>query len=120
MPYVSYVEFNVPDAQKASAFYKQVFAWEAKGWGGDQDYLIAAHGEEPGIDIALRKAPDGKPLSVAIITVPSLDETLKAVQSAGGVVVVEKFPIAGVGYAAYFTDPGGLIVGIHEYDETAK
>jgi predicted enzyme related to lactoylglutathione lyase len=35
-------------------------------------------------------------------------------------VVVEKFSIACLGYAAYFTDPGGLIVGIHEYDENAK
>jgi len=39
---------------------------------------------------------------------------------AGATVVVEKFAIAGVGYAAYFTDPGGLIVCVHEYDANAK
>jgi predicted enzyme related to lactoylglutathione lyase len=35
-------------------------------------------------------------------------------------VAVAKFPIPTVGYAAYFTDPDGIVVGIHEYDENAK
>jgi len=57
---------------------------------------------------------------VGIITVPKIEDTLAAAVKAGATVVVEKFAIAGVGYAAYFTDPGGLIVGVHEVDEDAK
>lgn len=82
--------------------------------------MVVGHGEEPGIDTGLDKSRDGQPRTVPVITVPSLDETAKAVQEAGGRIVVEKFTIEGVGYAAYFTDPGGLTVGIHQYDENAK
>ena len=120
MPHVSYIEFNVPDVKQAAEFYKRVLGWDARGWGGDQDYLVSQHGEEPGIDAGIRKAPDGKPQAVAVITVPRLDETLAAAVKAGATVVVEKFAIADVGYAAYFTDPGGLIVGVHEHDANAK
>ena len=120
MPYVSYIEFNVPDTKQAAEFYKKVFGWDAQSWGGDLDYLVAQHGKETGVDTGLRKAPDGKPLAVGIITVSKIEDTLAAAVKAGATVVVEKFAIAGVGYAAYFTDPGGLIVGVHEVDEDAK
>lgn len=120
MPYINYIELNVPNTKQAADFYRAVFGWEPQSWGGDPDYLVAGHGEQPGIDAAIRKAPDGKPLAVAIITVPKLEDTLAAAVKAGATVIVEKFAIAGVGYAAYFTDPGGMIVGVHEYDENAK
>ena len=29
MPYVSYIEFNVPDTKQAAEFYKKVFGWDA-------------------------------------------------------------------------------------------
>jgi uncharacterized protein len=37
----------------------------------------------------------------------------------GGTVVVEPFTIPGVGRGCYFTDPSGLIVGLHENDPDA-
>lgn len=120
MPYISYVELNIPNTKEAADFYRQVLGWEPQAWGGNEDYLVVGHGDEPGIDSALRKAPDGKPLTVAIATVPSIDASIQKVQASGGVIVVEKFPIEGVGYAAYFTDPGGLLMGLHEVDENAK
>lgn len=105
--------------KKATEFYKNVFGWDAQSWGGDPDYFIAQRGSEPGIDVGLRKAPDGKPLAVGIITVPKIDDPGSSGKP-GAKVVVEKFAIAGEGYAAYFTDPGGLIVGVHEINENAK
>lgn len=114
MPYVSYIEFNVPDPQKAKQFYAQVFNWEIQSW--SDDYLVAAHGDQPGIDTGINKSEDARPQAVAVITVPDLDATLEAVKAAGGTIVVEKFPIEGVGHAAYFTDPSGLYVGVHQAD----
>lgn len=113
MPFINYVELNVPKASKSAEFYKAVFDWKLEAW-GDDDYLVAQHGDEPGIDSALRTAPDGQPLTVAIITVPDIDASIAAVQAAGGSIVVEKFPIEGVGHAAYFKDPDGMIVGLHQ------
>ncbi len=113
MPYINYVELNVPKAAKSADFYKTVFGWDPQPW-GDDDYLVAQHGEEPGIDSALRTAPDGQPLTVAIVTVADIDASIAAVQAAGGSLVVEKFAIEGVGHAAYFKDPDGMIVGLHQ------
>jgi predicted enzyme related to lactoylglutathione lyase len=39
---------------------------------------------------------------------------------AGGEIVVPKFTIPGVGYGCYFTDTTGMIVGLHEADESAR
>ncbi|MEX2652396.1 MAG: hypothetical protein WD473_08150 [Acidimicrobiia bacterium] len=37
----------------------------------------------------------------------------------GGTIVVEPFTIPGVGHGCYFTDPAGLIAGLHQYDPDA-
>jgi len=120
MPYVSYIEFNVPATAPAAAFYKQAFGWDPQGWGDDENYLISSHGDEPGIDTALQTAPDGKPPAIPIITVPDLDTSIASVKKAGGTITVERFAIEGMGYAAYFTDPSGLTLGIYQNDANAK
>jgi predicted enzyme related to lactoylglutathione lyase len=119
MAFVSYIEFNVSDTKRSAEFYKQVFGWEAKLFSQDNDYLLVAHGSEPGIDAGIQKA-QGAPATVAVVTVPNLDEIWQKAMKAGAKVAVPKFPIPTVGYAAYFTDPDGLVIGIHQYDENAK
>jgi predicted enzyme related to lactoylglutathione lyase len=119
MAFVSYIEFNVSNTQKSADFYKQIFGWNADLFSKDNDYWIVAHGEEPGIDAGIQKA-QGPAGTVAVVTVPNLDEVWAKAMKAGAKVAVEKFPIPTVGYAAYFTDPDGITIGIHEYDENAK
>jgi hypothetical protein len=120
MPYVSFAEFNVPDTQQAADFYKAVFDWQAQKF-GEGDYLMVDNNEEPGtIGVGLDKMHDDRPMTVAVITVPSVDEFATKIVAAGGKIVVEKFAIPGQGHAAYFTDPGGLVVGIYEQDENVK
>jgi predicted enzyme related to lactoylglutathione lyase len=118
MPHITYVELNVPKAGEVADFYRAVFDWDPQAWGEDEDYLVSQHGDSPGIDAALRTAPDGRPLTVAVITVPDIDATIEKAKASGAEIVVEKFPIAGVGYAAYFKDPGGLLIGAHENDDS--
>lgn len=118
--FVSYIEFNVRDTKKSSEFYKQVFGWEPSLFSEANDYYIVAHGEEPGIDAGIQPAPDGVGRTVAVVTVPNLDEVWAKALKAGGKVAMEKFAIPTVGYAAYFTDPNGIVIGIHQYDENAK
>lgn len=119
MAFVSYIEFNVSNTQKSAEFYKNVFGWEAQLFSKDNDYWIVSHGDAPGIDAGIQKAP-GAPAAVAVITVPNLDEVWAKAMEAGAKMAVEKFAIPTVGYAAYFTDPDGIVMGIHEYDENAK
>ncbi len=119
MAFVSYIEFNVSNTKKSAEFYQQVFGWEAKLFSQDNDYWIVAHGDQPGIDAGMQKA-QGAPGTVAVVTVPNLDVVWEKAMKAGGKVAVPKFAIPTVGYAAYFTDPDGLVVGVHEYDGKAK
>jgi predicted enzyme related to lactoylglutathione lyase len=118
--FVSYIEFNVKDTKKSAEFYKQVFGWEPSLFSEANDYWIVAHGEEPGIDAGIQPAPDGQGRTVAVVTVPNLDEVWAKAMKAGAKVALEKFAIPTVGYAAYFTDPNGIVIGVHQYDENAK
>ena len=119
MPYVNYVEFNVKDVPETAAFYKAVFGWEPQQFGGP-DYMYAQSGDEPGIDTGMMKAENGQPSTVAVITVESVEEASKQVVARGGTMVREKFAVPTMGYAAYFTDPGGLLVGLYESDPSAN
>ena len=114
MPYITYVEFNVENVEESQRFYKDVFGWDPQPWGQD-DYLVASHGDEPGIDTGITPSPDGEPITVATITVDDLAGYMAKVIVAGGEIVVPKFSIPGVGNACYFTDTQGLVVGMHEY-----
>ena len=120
MAFVSYIEFNVSNTKKSAEFYKQIFGWDATLFSKDNDYWIVAHGEEPGIDAGVQPVQGGGPATVAVVTVPNLDEVWAKAMKAGATVAMEKFAIPTVGYAAYFRDPDGITVGIHEYNADAK
>ena len=113
MPYINYIEFNVGDVEGSRKFYKDVFAWNPQPWGAD-DYLVASHGEENGIDTAITPSPDGAPIAVPVISVDDIAGYMAKVIVAGGEIVVPKFDIPGVGQACYFTDPTGMVVGLHQ------
>ena len=114
MPYVGYVEFNVPDPEKTASFFSDVFGWEPQAF-GDEGYLSVQHGSEPGIDTGISQH-DGPPQTVATLLVDDLDASMDAVVSHGGTITVPKFPIPGVGHGCYFTDPQGMMVGMWEAD----
>jgi predicted enzyme related to lactoylglutathione lyase len=114
MPYVNYIEFNVGDVAESQRFYKEVFDWDPQAW-GEEDYLVASHGEEVGIDTGITTSEDGEPITVATITVDDLAGYMAKVIVAGGEIVVPKFTIPGVGQACYFVDTQGMVVGLHEY-----
>jgi predicted enzyme related to lactoylglutathione lyase len=84
------------------------------------EYWLVTTGEgSEGINGGLMASQDGQPRTVNTIAVDSVDDYCAKVTAAGGQVVVEKMPIAGVGWIAYCTDPGGAIFGIYKHDEAA-
>jgi uncharacterized protein len=116
---VTYVEFNTPDLPAATRFYAAVFGWDPQPF-ATPDYLVAPAGATTrGIDAGLLPSRDGTPRVVPVINVASLDEAARKVAAHGGTVVVEPFTIPGVGRGCYFTDPTGVIVGLHENDPEA-
>jgi predicted enzyme related to lactoylglutathione lyase len=115
---VSYLELNTADLDASAAFFGAVFGWTPQPFAAP-DYLVAPHGDEPGIDTALLRSRDGQPRAVPVIRVPDLDAALAAAEKHGGTVVVPPFTLGGVGHGAYLTDPAGLLIGLHMYDPGA-
>jgi uncharacterized protein len=111
---VSYVELNSPDLAASTAFFEAVFGWEPQPF-ADPGYLVAPHGDGPGVDAGLLASRDGAPRTVPVIRVDSLDAVRPRLEAAGGTVVVEPFEFPGVGRGCYVTDPAGILLGLHEY-----
>ena len=57
---------------------------------------------------------------VNTMDVANLDETIKGIEDAGGLWMVPKMPILGVGWLAYFRDTEGHIFGAMQADPAAK
>jgi predicted enzyme related to lactoylglutathione lyase len=51
---------------------------------------------------------------VLVVDVDSIDATLERVGGMGGSTVVGKTPVGDMGFAAYFTDPEGNVIGLWE------
>lgn len=118
---VVHFEFPVDDPDRAIAFYEGVFGWKTEQWEGQEYWLVQAGPEnEPGIDGAFTKRDaDGGPPLTAVVGVESIDTAVKKIEEAGGEITLPKMPIPGVGWAAYFKDPEGNVVGVYQADESA-
>ena len=112
---VTYLELHTADLDRSTGFFTQVFGWTPQPF-AQPDYLVAPHGDQPGIDTALLASRDGNPRAVPVIRVPDLDAALATAEKHGGTVVVPPFTLGGVGRGAYLTDPTGLLIGLHMYD----
>jgi predicted enzyme related to lactoylglutathione lyase len=84
------VLFEIPasDFKKAKQFYESVFDWKVELWGDEG--------------------------AMALTTAADIDETLKAIEKAGGKVVTPKHPIDEWGFMADFADPEGNLLSLWE------
>src|SRR6185312_1305352 len=120
------VHFEMPakDKKRVSDFYSKAFGWNMVQTGPDMgNYIVAQTAETdeksmvktPGTidggffdykDDDLNRAPH------IIISVDNLDESIKAVEEAGGKIAGEKMDIPGIGMYVSFIDTEGNVVGI--------
>ena len=118
------VHFEIPadNPERASAFYARALGWEFQAFPGPMSYWLVRTGADgtPGINGGMmkREAPGQAPVLVA--GVESVDASSVQVTKAGGVNVVPKMAIPGVGWCAYFQDTEGNIFGIFQDDPGAK
>lgn len=124
MAKVVHFEIPVEDENRAQQFYNSVFGWSFEGWGdsgGGGYWLTAAGGEdEQGVGGALISRGDLHRAPVVIVGVESTDDALKAAVDAGAEVLSPSQPIPGVGYAGYFRDTEGNVIGVFHPDESAS
>jgi predicted enzyme related to lactoylglutathione lyase len=118
----THFELATNDLEKTAAFYRDVFGWKIAKWDRPADYWLITTGDAttPGLNGGLMPAAEGFPAgTVNTIEVDDIDAAIARVKAHGGMMVFEKDVIPGVGYQAYFRDTTGIIVGLHQGDETA-
>jgi len=117
------VHFEIPydDGDRARAFYREAFGWDLQSW-GEGEYTLVTTGPtgdsgatEPGFvngGMMQREAPFGSP--VVVIGVEDVDASLAQVERLGGSTVVARTPVGEMGWAAYFKDPEGNLMGMFQ------
>ena len=95
-------------------FYSSVFDWKPRDVEGFPHYYTV---EEEGIGVAgaVGRGPEDMPsYSCIYVSCDDINETLEAVEEAGGKTVVPRTEIPGIVIFAMFTDPAGNLVGLSE------
>jgi predicted enzyme related to lactoylglutathione lyase len=119
------VHFEIPfdDGDRARSFYKDVFDWQVVQMPEMGGYTLVMTGPSGDAGPTESGFINGGMLSreqgatsgpVVVIDVPSIDESLAKIGTLGGSTVVGKTPVGDMGFAAYFTDPEGNVVGLWE------
>ena len=115
------VHFEIPfdDQERANAFYEKGFDWQLASMPG-MGYTLVTTGPsgdagptEPGFingGMLERQTPITSP--VLVIDVPDIEATLATIGELGGSTVRGKEPVGDMGFAAYFTDSEGNLVGL--------
>jgi predicted enzyme related to lactoylglutathione lyase len=115
------VHFEVPfdDADRARSFYRDVFDWQIQPV-PELNYNLVSTGPmgdqgptEPGYiggGMMARQAPVTAP--VITLHVEDIDTAVAAIEKHGGAAVGEKMPVGDMGFAAYFTDSEGNLMGL--------
>ena len=118
------VHFEIPfdDGDRARSFYKEAFDWQIMEM-PEMGYTIVMTGpsndsgptESGFINGGMLSREQGATKGpVVVLDVESIDESLEKIGSLGGSTVVGKTPVGDMGFAAYFTDPEGNVMGLWE------
>jgi predicted enzyme related to lactoylglutathione lyase len=117
------VHFEMPfdDGARARAFYGELFGWDLQEMPGF-DYTLVMTGPsgdqgptEPGFingGMGPRRSPLEQPL--VVVDVDDIVATLATVEERGGEVVGGRQQVGDMGFAAYFRDTEGNVVGLWE------
>jgi predicted enzyme related to lactoylglutathione lyase len=116
------VHFEIPfdDGDRARSFYKEVFGWSIQEI-PEMQYTMVGTGpadeqgmpSEPGFIGGGMMGRDG-PASTPVITieVDDIDAALGTIAGKGGRTVAEKMQVGEMGWAAYFADSEGNVMGL--------
>lgn len=117
---VIHFEIPVDDTQRASAFYSGAFGWDLNSVPG-MGYTLVSTGPAndngtpatPGhINGGMMQRQDDYQHPIITIEVADIDTALAAIAEHGGSTVRERMDVGGMGFAAYFRDPEGNLMGL--------
>jgi uncharacterized protein len=117
------VHFEIPydDGDRARSFYEKVFGWQPTTT-PDMEYTMVTSGpsgdegptEAGFINGGMMQRQEPFTAPNIVIDVENLEDSLKAVNEAGGTTVSERQAVGDMGFAAYFKDSEGNLVGLWE------
>jgi predicted enzyme related to lactoylglutathione lyase len=117
------VHFEIPydDGDRARAFYEKAFGWQLMSL-PEMGYTMVTSGPsgdqgptEPGfINGGMMQREEPYTAPNVVIDVDNIEAALQAVNDAGGATVTERQAVGDMGFAAYFRDPEGNLIGIWE------
>jgi predicted enzyme related to lactoylglutathione lyase len=119
------VHFELPadNVERAKKFYKEAFDWQIEDV-PEMDYTILRTVEvdenrmpkESGVINGGMLKRDSEKNVVTnptfAVDVEDIDEAVKKIKNAGGLLVKEKMPVGNMGFIAYFKDTEGNILSI--------
>ncbi len=116
------VHFEIPfdDGDRARKFYAEAFGWQVTEM-PEMHYTMVQTGptREDGYPtesgyigggMMKRESPTDRP--VIVVDVEDIDEALKKVEALGGMTVLGRQDVGGMGWAAYFKDVEGNMMGL--------
>ena len=119
----SVVHFEIPadDMARAQKFYHEAFGWKVDAM-PEMGYAIlittpydeqTRRPKEPGaISGGMMKRQEPIKSPVITINVQDIDAAALKLEKAGGKIIRAKMPVGEFGYAAYFKDTEGNVVGL--------
>ena len=109
---IVHVELHSADPAKSKAFYGEVFGWKFEEM-PEMNYIMWRAENEPGGGIM--QTMEGRPPQVLnYILAESVEDTLRDINEAGGILIQPKMEIPGQGWWALFQEPGGTMMAIYE------
>jgi len=116
------VHFEIPadDIERAQAFYREAFGWRVTPM-PDMNYTIVSTTEtddngSPKESGAINGGmmTRGGTFTAPVITIEAedIDDALLTVEKLGGAVAAPKMAVGDMGFAAYFTDTEGNVIGL--------
>jgi len=111
---VRWVDLGSSDAAASRDFYAKLLGWEIEvnedpQYGG---YAIASHGGRQVAGIGPKMNPEAPTVWSLYIGCVDAEATGKAVEAAGGRVVMPAFDVGDQGRMAVFTDPSGAFISV--------
>jgi predicted enzyme related to lactoylglutathione lyase len=110
---IVHVEFPATEPAAAGRFYRDLFGWQVAPAPGMGDYLGFRAAGGPGGGFA---RVDGERVApgcvLAYVATDDIDASLARAEALGGMTVLPKTEIAGMGWIAIFSDPTGNQVGL--------
>ena len=109
---------NADDFGRARRFYEQVFGWSYRPWGPPDFVQTQDAGEGLWGALHSRRDIGGRRMPGIELTfgVDDLDETVKAIEAAGGRILMQPAHIQTVGRLVWFEDTEGNIAGAMQYE----